>query len=75
MSNFQPIVSSNLEAAAFEDGAILVRFKGGNTYRYPNCTDAEWRRFEATFDGRQGRSAGKHLNKYLRPKPYERVED
>ena len=75
MSEFQPIVSSNLESAAFVDGAIVVRFKNGSSYRYPNCTGELWTKFQKTFDGKQGRSAGKFVNAELKPKPYERVDD
>lgn len=75
MSDFQPIVSSNLESAAFVDGAIVVRFKNGSAYRYPNCDDLLWKKFQKTFDGKDGRSAGKFLNAELRPRAYERIDD
>lgn len=74
-NEFSPIVSSNLESAAFVDGAIVVRFKNGSTYRYPSCTGELWMKFQKTFDGQNGRSAGKFLNAELRPKAYERLDD
>lgn len=75
MTDFQPIVSSNLESAKYEDGAIVVRFKNGSTYKYPSCTGELWAKFRKEFDGKQGRSAGKFLNARLRAKPYERLDD
>ena len=75
MSDFQPIVSSNLESAAYEDGAIVVRFKNGSTYKYPSCTGELWAKFQKEFDGKGTHSAGKFLNAKLRPKPYERIDD
>lgn len=75
MMKFEPIVSSNLESAAYENGAIVVRFKNGSSYRYPNCTGELWAKFQKTFDGKDGRSAGKFLNAELRPKAYERQDD
>lgn len=75
MSDFQPIVSSNLESAAYIDGAIVVRFKTGSTYSYPACDENLWKRFQQEFDGQKGRSAGKFLNAVLRQKPYARIDD
>lgn len=75
MSDFQPIVSSNLDSAAYEDDAIVVRFKNGYAYRYPNCSADLWKKFQKEFDGQQGRSAGKFLNKNLAVKPYARIDD
>ena len=75
MSDFQPIVSSNLESAAFEGDAIIVRFKNGSAYKYPNCSEQLWKEFQKEFDGKKGRSAGKFLNAQLRPRPYEKIDD
>lgn len=72
---FEPIVSSNLDSAKFEGGAIIVRFQNGTAYRYPNCTESVWRDFKRTFDGKNGRSAGKFLYANLRPRPYEKLDD
>lgn len=74
---FEPIVSSNLESAAFdaESGAIVVRFKSGSAYRYPACDESIWKEFQATFDGKDGRSAGKFHAAQLRPKAYEQIDD
>lgn len=73
--NFQPIVSSNLESAAFDGQAIIVRFKNGTAYKYPNCDMKIWRDFQTQFDGKNGRSAGKFLYVQLRPRAYEQMED
>lgn len=75
MSDFQPIVSTNLESAAYVDGAIVVRFRNGSAYRYPNCSEDLWKSFQKEFDGKQNRSAGKFLTKHLRPKSYGRIDD
>jgi len=76
VTEFQPIVSSNIEAAAWSPlGRIIVRFKNGSAYEYPNCDADLWKEFQKTFDGKQGRSAGKFLNARLRPRPYERIDD
>lgn len=77
MSEFKPVVSSNIESAAFDTatGSITVRFKNKSQYRYPNAGPKIWKEFEKTFDGKDGRSAGKFLNAKLRPMPYERIED
>ena len=72
---FKPIVSSNLDSAAYQDGAIVVRFQNGTAYRYPNCPTGLWNDFKKEFDGQKGRSAGKFLNAQLRPRAYERIED
>lgn len=70
---FEPIVSSNLESAKYEDGAIIVRFKNGSTYRYPGCDEQLWADFRKCFSGKP--SAGGFLNAQLRPKAYERLDD
>lgn len=77
MSDFQPIVSSNLESAAYdaENESIIVRFKNGSAYRYPNCGMQLWKDFQTQFDGLKGRSAGKFLNAQLRPRAYEKLDD
>lgn len=72
---FKKIVSSNLDSAAFdaESRSITVRFQNGAAYRYPQCDLKLWKDFQKTFDGKQGRSAGKYLNAHLRPKAYEKL--
>ena len=74
---FEPIVSSNLESAAFdsESEAIIVRFKNGTAYKYPNCSKRVWDAFKFHFDGKDGRSAGKFMAAQLRPRPYEKLDD
>lgn len=44
---FQKIVSSNLESAAYDadSESIIVRFKNGTAYRYPNCDERLWKDF------------------------------
>jgi hypothetical protein len=38
---FKPVQSSNIEAVAYEDGTLLVRFAGGATYRYRDVHASE----------------------------------
>ena len=73
---FEQIVSSNLESAAFDaqTGAIVVRFQSGSAYRYPNCDRALWEKFRATFDGKKS-SASKFMAANLKPRAYERIDD
>lgn len=73
---FQPIVSSNLHSAALDlrTGDIVVRFKNGSQGRYEGARP-KWSDFQKTFDGKDGRSAGKFLNAQLKAFPYERLED
>ena len=77
MSDFQPVESINLESAAYDadNESIIVRFKNGTAYRYPNCSEQLWKDFQTQFDGKKGRSAGKFLNSQLRPRAYEKLDD
>lgn len=72
---FEAIVSNNLESAAFDGDAIIVRFKNGSAYKYPNCSESVWKEFRTQFDGKKGRSAGKFLNTQLRPRAYDKIDD
>lgn len=74
---FEPIVSSNLESAAYDAKAkkILVRFKNGTAYAYPRCDEKLWKDFQSQFDGKAGRSAGKFLHAQLRARPYEVLDN
>lgn len=75
IDGFQPIVSSNIESAKFEGDLIIVRFRNGSAYSYPNCDAKLWNDFRTQFDGKNGRSAGKFLNAQLRPRPYLKLDD
>lgn len=76
MTEFEPIVSSNLESAAWSPvGQIIVRFKNGTAYRYYDCNVNLWKAFKKTFDGKDGRSAGKFLHSQLKPLRCERLEN
>lgn len=74
---FEPIVSSNLDSAAYDaaNEKIIVRFQNGTAYAYPNCSGDLWKDFKTQFDGKKGRSAGKFLNTQLRPRPYDKIDD
>lgn len=77
MTEFQPIVSSNLESAAYDAGreVVIVRFKNGTAYEYPNCSPELWKDFQTQFDGKKGRSAGKFHNAQLKPRAYKKIND
>lgn len=75
MSDFQPIVSSNLESAAYIDGAIVVRFKSGKTYAYVDADPGLWKRFKKEFDGKGSRSAGKFHAAHIKPLPCKQLDD
>jgi hypothetical protein len=76
MTEFQPIVSSNLESAAWSPlGSITVRFKNGTAYQYFGCDVNLWKAFQKTFDGKDGRSAGKFLHAQLKPLQCQRIDD
>lgn len=74
---FESIVSSNLDSAAYdvENEKIVLRFQNGSQYAYPNCDETLWNDFKATFDGKEGRSAGKFLHAQLKALPCEKLDD
>jgi hypothetical protein len=76
MAEFKPIVSSNLDAAAYDPKAkvLVIRFKNGTSYRYPKFPQDLWKKFEKTFDGKDGRSAGKFFFAEIRQLPSEKIE-
>lgn len=77
MSEFQPIVSTNLESAAYDaaEQTITVRFKSGTAYKYSNATAKIWTDFQKQFDGKQGRSAGKFFQSTIRVMQCEKIDD
>lgn len=75
MSEFLPIVSSNLESASFDGSSITVRFKAGTAYRYKECDKELWTGFCREFDGKDGHSAGKFFAREIKWREYEQVED
>lgn len=77
MSEFKPITSSNLKAAAYDAAKqeLTVEFKSGAKYRYPEVSENLYRRFEANFDGKDGRSAGKFFHAEIRDLPAEKLEE
>ena len=76
MGDFQPIESSNLEAAAYDERAatLTVKFRGGATYIYRQVLKSLWIQFSSLFDGRRG-SAGQFFNRHIRSLPNEKVEE
>lgn len=74
--SFQPIVSSNLEAARYDAAArtLDVRFKGGKVFRYKKVMPGLYKKFAAVFDGKKG-SAGKFFAANIRGLENEQIED
>lgn len=77
MSNMQSVTSSNIQAAGYdpESQVLTVHFKNGSRYRYRNVQPQKWAEFSATFDGRDGRSAGRYFAVHIKPLPFERIEE
>ncbi len=75
MSELQPIVSSNLEAAGYDakKRELTVRFKGESTFRYFKVMPGLWKKFENTFDGTKG-SAGKFHAAYIKGLDCEKID-
>lgn len=75
MSIFKPIVSSNLNAASYDESEqiLTVEFRGGAKYEYPNFPPALYAQFEKTFDGKDGNSAGRFFHTNIRHLPCEKV--
>lgn len=78
MSKFKTIVSSNLDSAHYdaEKELLTVRFKNGTAYRYAGVSADTNRGFEETFDGEDGRSAGRFFSQHIRAGfQYEKLDD
>lgn len=77
MSEFKPIKSNNLEAACYDPqtNILIVKFKNGTSYQYPNFPADVYRQFEERFDGADGKSAGQFFSAYIRHLPNEKVEE
>jgi hypothetical protein len=77
MSEFKTITSSNLESAAYDAAKkeLVIRFQNGTAYRYPAFPADLWKKFERTFDGKDGRSAGKFFFASVRPLEAVKIED
>ncbi len=78
MTDFQPIVSSNLESGAYEKAkrTLTLRFKNGTAYEYTKCMPSLWTKFQKTFDGKEGRSAGKFFFANIKNKlPFTQLDN
>lgn len=60
--------SSNISAASYDtkEELMFVQFKSGAVYEYERVPYLLWKKFQATFDGKQ--SAGKFLNANVKGK-------
>lgn len=75
MSEFKPIVSSNLKGAVYDPASeeLIVTFTNGTRYKYP-CFEPElYTEFQKTFDGKNG-SAGSFFAKKIRFRDNEKIE-
>lgn len=72
-----PIVSSNLKSANYDPASkdLIITFKAGTRYKYPNFSPELYKEFERTFDGSDGRSAGKFFHANIRSLPNEKIKD
>lgn len=70
------IKSSNLHSANYESGTrkLTVNFQNGSSYEYPNVPSDLYNRFEETFSGENGKSAGKFFNAEIKHLPCEKVK-
>ncbi len=75
MDNLQPIVSSNLDAAGYDPATreLVVKFKNGSSFKYKRVVPALWKKFQAEFDGTNGRSAGKFFAQHIRGLENEKI--
>lgn len=66
--NLQPVESSNIEAVGFnQELGIVVRFRNGSTYAYPDGTNAELTEFL------NSPSKGRWFHKNLRSRPFRKL--
>lgn len=77
MSIFYPIISSNLNAASYDESKqlLVVEFRSGAKYSYANFSATLWTQFWKTFEGKDGNSAGRFFQANIRHLPSEKVED
>lgn len=77
MSEFKSIVSSNLDSATYdaENELLTIRFKNGTAYQYTGVWPKTYRDFEETFDGEDGRSAGRFFSQHIRALDFEKLDD
>lgn len=70
------IKSSNLHSANYEviSRTLTVNFHNGSSYKYPNVPSELYNRFEETFSGENGKSAGKFFNQHIKHLPFEKVK-
>jgi hypothetical protein len=70
------IKSSNLASASYNriTRELTVNFKNGSTYKYPNVSNELYEKFEDTFSGENGKSAGKFFNEHIKGLPFEKVD-
>ena len=77
MSEFQPIVSSNLQDGRYDKKArqLDIRFKGSDgktAFRYKVLPGVA-KKFMALWDGKKG-SAGSFFAQHIKGLPFEKIE-
>lgn len=77
MADFKKINSSNLDEASYDTAArlLIVKFKNGTAYCYPDFPAGLYAEFEKTFTGENGLSAGRFFSQVIRSLPSEKIED
>lgn len=65
-----PVVSSNIQAIGHDPrtNELVVEFKNGSRYSYPNVTTAQFEAFKAA------ESAGKHFAANIKGLPFTKLE-
>jgi hypothetical protein len=73
---FRPIVSSNLDSAAYDRRCqeLTVRFKNGTQFKYFDVSPTLWSDFQKLFDGKLG-SPGSFFAKQIRFLSNEKLDD
>lgn len=67
-TRLEPVESSNIDAIGFHpELGIVVRFRNGSTYAYPNSTEAEMAEF------RNAPSKGRWFHRNLRSRQFRRL--
>ncbi len=76
-AELKPVISSNIESAGYcaETNTLVVKFKSGKKYKYPDVSPEVYKDFEATFGGADGKSAGKFFYANIRALACEEVEE
>ena len=71
MTNFEPVSSSNIVAAAFDGiDKIQIRFTNG-VYQYEGASADLYAKFQSTFQTKN--SSGKFFNEFIKPLKFSKI--